>query len=61
MLSLSDLRIPFDAVIARVLNRVAGVPWISRYEDIKRNFDELTDWSRSLLPDDHMVIEDLWY
>lgn len=56
-----DLRIPFDAVIASVFNRLFGRRRFSSHVDVIRNSDDLTGWSLMVLPDDHMLFEDLWY
>jgi hypothetical protein len=57
----SDLRIPFDAVIASVFNRLFRVRYFNSHHQVTSNSDDLTDWSLKVLPNDHMLFEDLWY
>jgi hypothetical protein len=56
-----QMYIPFDVVIANVLNKVFGKILIASQQDIDANFDALTEFAHALSRDDHMILEDLWY
>jgi hypothetical protein len=53
--------IPFDVVIACVLNRLFGSTIFSSGADVERQFLALTAWAHKVSPDDHMIFEDIWY
>ncbi len=56
-----ELRIPFDVVIANVLNMVFKKTMFSSTAALSRHVDDVTKWSHTVSPGDHMVVEDLWY